>query len=84
MHSNANCSRDFIGVSREGRGIVIGSGWRVCTFPGVHAMPAGNLSQLLAWAAFEQYGLDTGDKRMDGSWRIAYIGWILPDDSKNE
>ena len=53
----------------------------------------------VAWVTFDQYGLDTGDKRMDmpglsretrvlekvdGSWRIAYIGWLLQDGSKNE
>ena len=46
----------------------------------------------VAWVTFDQYGLDTGDKRMDmpglsretrvlekqgGTWRIAYSGWLL-------
>ena len=46
----------------------------------------------VAWVTFDQYGLDTGDKRMDmpglsretrvlekqgETWRIAYAGWLL-------
>ncbi len=46
----------------------------------------------VAWVTFDQYGLDTGDKRMDmpglsretrilekqgGTWLIAYAGWLL-------
>jgi|GEM_PF-698348 len=51
----------------------------------------------VAWVTFDQYGLDTGDKRMDmpglsretrvlerrdGVWRIAYVGWLLQGSSK--
>lgn len=46
----------------------------------------------VAWLTFDQFGADTGDKRMDmpglsretrilekhnGKWKIAYVGWLL-------
>ena len=46
----------------------------------------------LAWVTFDQYGIETGDRRMDmpglshetripeqhdGTWKIVYAGWIL-------
>lgn len=46
----------------------------------------------VAWLTFDQFGEDTGDKRMDmpglsretrilekhnGKWKIAYVGWLL-------
>ena len=53
----------------------------------------------VGWATFDQYGPETGDKRMDmpglshetrvlekqnGKWRIAYVGWLLQGTPKNE
>ena len=52
----------------------------------------------VAWVTFDQYGMDTGDQRMDmpglsretrvlekqnGKWRIAYVGWLLQGPAKN-
>lgn len=49
----------------------------------------------VAWATFDQYGEDTGDakmdmpgrsretrilERIDGSWKIVYVGWLLEED----
>ncbi len=56
------------------------------------------ISENMAWATFEQYGTDTGEKTMDmpglsyetrilekhnGEWKIAYIGWLLDGKKKN-
>jgi|SRR2546423_2526999 len=53
----------------------------------------------MAWATFDQYGLNTGDARMDmpglsresrilekhdGKWRIAYVGWLLQGAAPNQ
>ena len=53
----------------------------------------------MAWATFDQYGTDTGEKAMDmpglsyetrilekhnGQWKIVYVGWLLDGRKRNE
>ena len=57
------------------------------------------LSDSMALVTFDQYGLDTGDERMDmpglsretrvlekqdGQWKIIYVGWLLEGEQSEE